>query len=211
VLYLLHGSNDLATGWTFAGNANLILDNFLAERKAFPMIIVMPWGHAIPFGSRPGPNEPSNNARFEEYLLKEVMPMMESKYRVAPGRKNRALVGLSMGGGQTLQIGLTHLDLFSSLGVFGNGMTHADFETRHKAVLADVQGTNRKLELVWIGVGKDDPVRARAKELSETLTAVGISHKYYETEGGHTYPVWRKLLAETAPLLFKKSPSSTSD
>jgi enterochelin esterase family protein len=63
VRYLLHGSNDLAAGWTFAGNANLILDNFLAERKAVPMIIVMPWGHAIPFGSRPGPNEPSNNAR----------------------------------------------------------------------------------------------------------------------------------------------------
>ena len=86
-------------------------------------------------------------------------------------------MGLSMGGGQTLQIGLTHLDLFSGLGVFGNGMTRADFENRHKAVLADVAGTNKKLDLFWIGVGKDDPVRARAKELSDTLTSNGISHQ----------------------------------
>jgi enterochelin esterase-like enzyme len=211
VLYLLHGSNDLAAGWTFAGNANLILDNFQADKKAVPMIVVMPWGHAIPFGSRPGPNEPGNNARFEEYLLKEVMPLMEAKYRISPGRKNRALMGLSMGGGQTLQTGLTHLDLFSGLGVFGNGMTRADFENRHKAVLDDVAGTNKKLDLFWIGVGKDDPIRARAKELSDTLTSNGISHKYHETDGGHTYPVWRKLLTETAPLLFKKGALSASD
>jgi enterochelin esterase-like enzyme len=78
-------------------------------------------------------------------------------------------------------------------------------------VLADAAGTNKKLDMLWIGVGKDDPVRARAKELSETLTSIGISHKYYETDGGHTYPVWRKLLAETAPLLFKKGATSTSD
>lgn len=208
VLYLLHGNNDLALGWTFAGNANLILDNLIASKKAAPMIVVMPWGHALPFGARPGPNEPGNNARFEEYLLKEVMPSMEAKYRVLPGRRNRALAGLSMGGGQTLQIGLAHLDLFATLGVFGNGMTRTDFESRHKSVLADVADTNKKLDLLWIGVGKDDPVLSRAKELSTTLTSHGIEHKYHETDGGHTYPVWRKLLTETAPLLFKKKDAS---
>ena len=164
-----------------------------------------------PSARRPGPNEPSNNARFEEYLLKEVMPAMEAKYRVAPGRKNRALVGLSMGGGQTLQIGLTHLDLFSSLGMFGAGMTRADLESRHKAVLADSAGTNKKLDLFFIGVAKDDPVYPRAKELSETLTSHGIVNRYHETMGGHTYPVWRKLLVETAPLLFRKSAPAVSD
>ena len=128
ILYLLHGSNDLAVGWTMCGNANLILDNLQAEKKTVPMIVVMPWGHALPFGARPAQGQPSNNELFEQYLLKEVMPMVEAKYRVAPGRNNRAIMGLSMGGGQALQIALGHLDLFGALGVFGSGVTRADFE-----------------------------------------------------------------------------------
>ena len=205
VLYLLHGNNDLAAGWTFAGNANLILDNFQAEKKAVPMIIVMPWGHAAPFGS------PGNNERFEQYFLKEVMPLMEAKYRVSPGRRNRAIVGLSMGGGHALQIGLGHLDLFASVGLYGASMSKADFEGRHKTLIADAAGTNKKLDLFWIGIGNQDGGAARAKQFSETLRANGIEHKYHETDGGHTYPVWRKLLVETAPLLFRKGASPHSD
>ncbi len=202
VLYLLHGSNDLAAGWTMAGNANLILDNFQAEKKAVPMIVVMPWGHALPFGARPAEGQPSNNEKFEQYLMKEVMPMMESKYRVASGRKNHAVVGLSMGGSQALQIGLRHLDRFATIGVFGAGMSSSDFEARYKSFVADAKGA-KKLDLMWVGVGTQDPVAARAKELSETLRSNGIDTKFHETEGGHTYPVWRKLLVETAPLLFR--------
>jgi enterochelin esterase-like enzyme len=210
VLYLLHGNNDLAAGWTMAGNANLILDNLQAEKKAVPMIVVMPWGHALPFGARPAEGQPNNNEKFEQYLVKEVMPIMETKYRVAPGRKNRAIVGLSMGGGHALQIGMRHLDQFATIGVFGSGMTKADFESRYKAFVADATGP-RKLDLMWIGVGAQDAVLPRAKELSETLRAHGIDAKYHETEGGHTYPVWRKLLVETAPLLFRKGATTSSD
>ncbi|HYI95827.1 MAG TPA: alpha/beta hydrolase-fold protein [Bryobacteraceae bacterium] len=202
VLYLLHGSNDLAAGWTMAGNANFILDNFQADKKAVPMIVVMPWGHALPFGARPAEGQPGNNEKFEQYLVKEVMPMMESKYRVASGRKNRAVVGLSMGGSQALQIGMRHLDQFSAIGVFGAGMSNSDFESRYKSFAAEAKGA-KKLDLMWIGVGTQDAVAPRAKELSETLRSHGIDAKFHETEGGHTYPVWRKLLVETAPLLFR--------
>lgn len=200
VLYLFHGTNDLAVGWTMAGRAHLILDNFLAEKKAVPMIVVMPWGHALPFGARPPAGQPANNDVFEDYLMKEVVPLVEAHYRVAPGRHNQAVVGLSMGGAQALQIGLHHRDRFATIGVFGSGMTRADFEAKFPKVDA-----GEKLDLAYVGIGKEDGSRAKAKELSETLNAHGIGATYQEVDGGHTYPTWRKLLVETAPLLFRKS------
>jgi enterochelin esterase-like enzyme len=198
VVYLFHGTNDLAVGWTMAGRANLILDNFLADKKAVPMIVVMPWGHALPFGAKPPAGQPGNNDVFEDYLMKEVVPLVEAKYRVAPGRRNHALVGLSMGGAQALQIGLHHRDRFGTIGVFGSGMTRADFETRFQKV-----SDGEKVDLLFIGVGKEDGARARAKELAETLQGHGLAPVYQEIEGGHTYPSWRKLLVATAPLLFR--------
>jgi enterochelin esterase-like enzyme len=198
VVYLLHGNNDLSAGWTMAGRANLILDNFLADKKAVPMIVVMPWGHALPFGARPPAGQPSNNDVFERYLLEEVAPLIEARYRVAPGRRNHAIVGLSMGGAQALQIGLGHRELFSAIGIFGAGMTRADFDAKFKTV-----AEAPKLSVLYVGVGKEDPVRPRAKELSETLAAKGLPATFHEVDGGHTYPTWRKLLVETAPLLFR--------
>jgi enterochelin esterase family protein len=207
VVYLLHGNNDLAAGWTMAGRANIILDNLIAEQKALPMIVAMPWGHALPFGSKPSPGKAGNNDVFEQYLLRDVVPLVEGKYRTALGRANRAVVGLSMGGAQALQIGLGHRDSFASLGIFGSGMIRADFEARYQS-LADERAAGKKLALLYVGVGKDDPTQARAKELSDTLTAHGLPAHYQEVDGGHTYPTWRKLLVETAPLLFRKTPAT---
>jgi enterochelin esterase-like enzyme len=158
---------------------------------------VMPWGHALPFGTRPAEGQPSNNDLYEQYLLKEVMPFVEGKYRTAAGRQNRAIMGLSMGGGQALQIAMNHLDQFGSLGVFGSGITRADFEKRFKT-------PDKPLALAFVGIGKLDAALERAKQLSETLTAHGVKTTYYETDGGHTYPVWRKLLVESAQLLFRR-------
>ena len=205
VVYLLHGNNDLAAGWTMAGKANLILDNLIAEKKAVPMIVVMPWGHALPFGAHPAKGEPSNNDLFERYLLEDVRPLVEAKYRTAPGRRNRAVVGLSMGGAQALQLGLQHRDLFASIGAFGAGMTRADFEARYAQAVAGLAADPNKIGFLYVGVGKEDGGRARAKELADVLGGHGLPVIYRETEGGHTYPVWRKLLVDTAPLLFKKT------
>ena len=202
VLYLLHGSNDTAAGWTMAGNANFVLDNLLAEKKMVPMIVVMPFGHATPYGVPVAPGEPGNDAVFEDYLLKDVMPLVESKYRVALGRQNRAIAGLSMGGGQSLKIGLGHLDLFSAVASF-SGAIPADFETRFADVLKDAQAANARLKVLWIGCGRQDSLFARSKSLDELLTKHGIHHTFREIDGVHNYTAWRKFLAEYSPLLFR--------
>jgi enterochelin esterase-like enzyme len=147
VLYLLHGNNDTAAGWTEVGRANYILDNLISQQKAVPMIVVMPFGHATPFGE-----QGNNTALFEKYLLEDLIPAVEKNYRVAPGRENRALVGLSMGGGQAINIALAHLDQFSALGAYSAAVPR-DFETRFKTLLGDAAGTNAKLKLFWIGCG----------------------------------------------------------
>ncbi len=199
VLYLLHGNNDTASGWTDVGKANFILDNLIAEKRAVPMIIVMPWGHALPYSGPQG----SNTVMVERYLLDEVIPQVEKKYRVERGRENRAIVGLSMGGGHALQIGLGHLELFSAVGAFSSAVP-GGFETRFKALLDDPEGTNKKMKLLWIGCGRQDGAFARNQQLSELLTARKIRNTFHPTEGLHNYAVWRKYLAEVAPLLFRK-------
>ncbi|MEP7364748.1 MAG: alpha/beta hydrolase-fold protein [Acidobacteriota bacterium] len=201
VLYLFHGSNDVAAGWTWTGNAHLILDNLIAEGKAVPMVIVMPWGHAVPFGA-PREIQSKNSDLHERYVVEEVMPWIESEYRLKPGAANRAVVGLSMGGGQALREGLSNLDKFSHVGVFSSGKP-GDFEARHAKVLSDAQGTNGKLKLFWIGIGTDDPALDRARALHAALEKAGVKHEYVETPGGHFYPVWRRYLSTVAPKLFR--------
>ncbi len=201
VLYLMHGSNDTAAGWVTAGNANFIIDNLLAENKVLPMIVVMPYTHAVPFGS-PREMQVKNTPLFEKYLLEDVMPFAESKYRIAKGSNNHALVGLSMGGGHSLHIGMSHLGMFHTVGVFSSGPS-GDFETKFATVLNNPNEANRKLKLFWIGCGRQDPAFPRVTKLSETLNAHNIHHTFRTTEGAHTYTVWRTYLNELAPLLFR--------
>lgn len=200
VLYLLHGNGGVASDWTNAGFANYVEDSLIAEKKAVPMIIVMPWGHALPIGSPSG----ENAKLFEQYFLKEVMPLVESKYRVAPGRTNRAIAGLSMGGGQTTLIGLGHPDMFAYVGLFSHdiGADSVKYE-----VLNDPKAAAEMKALFW-GVGKEDPRHVGMKKLTDSLTSLGIKHVFYEdTEGatGHVWPVWRKCLTQFAPLLFQNN------
>jgi enterochelin esterase family protein len=198
VLYLLHGNNDTAAGWTDVGKANFILDNLIAEKRALPMIIVMPWGHALPYA---GPQS-NNTAMVERYLMEEIMPAVAAKYRVARGREKRAIVGLSMGGGQALHIGLSHLDRFSAVAAFSSAVPPR-FEARFKPLLDDPQGTNRKLRLLWIGCGRQDSLAfERNQRLSELLTAHKIRNTFHATEGLHNFALWRRYLVEVAPLLF---------
>jgi enterochelin esterase-like enzyme len=201
VLYLFHGSNDTAAGWTMAGNANFIVDNLLAENKALPMIVVMPYGHAVAFGA-PREKQAKNTALFEDYLLNDVMPLVESKYRVAAGRQNRAIAGLSMGGGQSIAIGFSHQDLFSAVGAFSAAVP-ADFETRFAGFLSDPKSTNARLKLIWIGCGRQDPLFPRSQKFAEELEAHHIHRTFRASEGAHTYTVWRQYLGEFVPLLFR--------
>lgn len=197
VLYLLHGSNDTPAGWTTAAHANFTMDNLLAEGRAREMIIVTPFGHAVRFGSRNG----NNTELFEKYLLNDVIPMIEAKYRIASGRTNHGIAGFSMGGGHALHIGLGHLELFGAVAALSPGVPQ-DFEKQFASLLAEPNSTNKKLELLWIACGKDDSLFPASQKLSTTLTQHGIKHIYRPTEGAHTFNVWREYFHEFAPLLF---------
>jgi len=206
VLYLVHGSGDTAIGWTMAGGANVILDNLIAQKKAVPMIVVMPYNGGTPAnppaaGAGRGGN---GGAAFESYMTKELMPFIDAKYRIAPGRKNRAMAGLSAGGAATFNVGLKHLELFSQFGFFSAAGNISQFATQYPQLAADPKGTNAKIEVFWMAAGLQDPLDKAAKDLDATLAKLQIKHTYADREGGHVWPVWRWCLAQFAPLLFHK-------
>ncbi len=198
VLYLLHGSGDNEQGWTTVGRANTIADNLIAAKKAPPMIIAMPFGHAFGPQGRFGPGPQPGS--FETELLNEVIPLVEKNYRFAFGSNNRALAGLSMGGFQTLDIGLKHLDTFDYLGIFSAG-ARGNLADTHSKGLAQA---NDKLTLFWIGIGKDDFLFKSNENLLKTLKQNKVKHTARITEGSHAWGVWRKYLHELLPQLFKE-------
>ena len=199
VLYLLHGADGDETAWTQFGRANLILDNLIAEKKAAPMIVVMPFAYAYPWHA--GAAGDKQRADFEKDLLTDLIPFVQSNYRVAADREHRALVGLSMGGSLTLAIGPRQLDTFSRLAVFSSGGGQAPEKTMAD-VGANAKNLNSQLKLFWIGVGTEDTAMAGAKRVSDYFNSVGIKHTYKTTPGAHTWIVWRKYLNEVAPMLW---------
>jgi enterochelin esterase-like enzyme len=202
VLYLLHGANGDENVWYRLGRANVIVDNLLAEQRAKPFLVVMPNGYGVVPNAPQAPGE--NTERFGRDLVADVVPLIESRYRVVADRDARALVGLSMGGGQALTIGLNRLDLFSHVGGFSSGFgPNVDFTKSYPRLLASGADANRKLRLLWVGCGTDDGALAASKRFSEFLTTHGIVHTFRETAGAHTWMVWRRYLHEIAPLLFK--------
>ena len=203
VLYLLHGSGDDDSAWPTVGRANFILDNLIAEGRAVPMIVVMPAGH-VP---RQTVQELiAGRDAFARDFLADVVPYVEANYRVRTGPRNRALAGLSMGGLQTLQIGLTHLDTFSQLGVFSGGFFGDGgpqrFAAANQRLLRD-RRTNGRIRLFWIATGAEDFVMPATRGTLAMLDEHGIRYTYRETPGGHTWPNWRVYLRDFAPLLFR--------
>jgi enterochelin esterase family protein len=200
VLYLFHGANADENAWYRLGRANLILDNLLAAGKIHPFIVVMPFG----YGVTPGGPQTDNTAKFGKDLIEDVIPYIESSYRAFTDRGNRAIVGLSMGGGQALGIGLNNVDLFSYVGGFSSGLGNsANYPKTYAKLVANADEANKRLKLVWIGCGTEDGQFAQSKSLSEFLTANNVKHTFRETSGAHTWMVWRRYLHEISPLLFK--------
>jgi enterochelin esterase-like enzyme len=200
-LYLFHGSGDNQAGWTAIGRAHYILDNLIAQGKAKPMVIVMTDGHAAssPPGTKIAELLAHNTAAFEGDLLKDVMPFIESNYRVKTDRDSRAICGLSMGGGQALTIGCNHLELFSWIG----GFSSAIFEPEKTGgVMLSDGAANEKIRLLWVACGKADNLVKQAEKFSELLNEKKIRHDLKITEGNHSWPVWRLYLVDFLPLLF---------
>jgi enterochelin esterase-like enzyme len=202
VMYLFHGANADENAWYRLGRVNLILDNLLAAGKARPFIVVMPFGYGVTPGVPSAPGE--NTARFGRDLLEDVIPLVQSRYRTVVDRDHRAIVGLSMGGGQALNIGLNHVDLFSYVGGFSSGLGNvAEFPKTYASLIAHADTANKKLRLVWVGCGKEDGAFGASKSFAEFLTAHRIAHTFRETDGAHTWMVWRRYLNEISPLLFQ--------
>jgi enterochelin esterase-like enzyme len=199
VLFLQHGSGDNQSTWTVHGKAHWILDNLIAEKKCVPMIVVMMDGHAFVGDAGTG-GLGNNTALMERDLIEDVMPYVEANYRVKSGPANRAIVGLSMGGGHSLTIGLHHTDLFGYVGAF-SAATPQPKEVA--TALDDAKLTNKRLKLLWIGIGKNDFLLQMNTAFEATLTDKGIRHEYHLTEGTHSWPIWRGYLADFAPRLFQ--------
>jgi enterochelin esterase-like enzyme len=211
VLYLLHGFSDDASGWTAVGHANVIFDNLIAQGAAKAMIVVMPLGYgtmeivAQGWGSVGHSDLRERNfTGFRDALLTEIIPAVESEYRVTKDRNARAIAGLSMGGSESLRTGLNNLDKFAWIGAFSAGGMPDDFDKDFPGLDAKA---NQQLRLLWIACGTEDHLITVNRNLREWLKTKGVAHIDIETPGMHTWMVWRRNLAEFAGLLFKNGAS----
>jgi len=220
IFYLLHGAGDCDEAWTSVGRAGFILDNLIAAGKAKPMVVVMPAGHtrAATFGGRtPGSGERPPVDEFVQDFVDDIMPYAETHYRVYTDRSHRAIAGLSMGGSQTLNIALPHLDKFAYFGVFSSGLlgsfgrgrdgaTNAPagptWEERHKDVLDNAK-LKKGLKLAWFATGKDDFLIETSRGTVAMLKKHGFEPVFNETPGAHTWINWRNYLNEFTPQLFQ--------
>ncbi|MCU0362249.1 MAG: alpha/beta hydrolase-fold protein [Bacteroidales bacterium] len=215
VLYLQHGSGEDERSWGVQGRADIIMDNLIAERKALPMLIVMDQGYAVRKGAQsaaapqPAGQQQQGPSAFEEVVIKDLIPFIDSHFRTLSDRGHRAMAGLSMGGGQTLQITTRNLDKFAYIGGFsGTGRLTADsdLKTVFNGAFADAKSFNSRVKLVWIGIGTAEPenMYKGVKGFHEALEKIGIRHVYYESPGtDHEWQTWRRSLHEFAPLLFR--------
>jgi enterochelin esterase-like enzyme len=207
VLCLLHGYSDDASGWTSVGRANVIFDDLMAQGKIKPMVVVMPLGYGAPemlahgFGAFSHEELRQRNFdRFTQALLEEVLPRVESGYRVRKDREGRAIAGLSMGGAESLLTGLNHLDKFAYVGAFSSGGLTENFAAQFPGLDAK---SSRQLRLLWVACGTDDHLIDMNRKLRDWLKSNGVEHSDIETPGAHTWMVWRRNLVEFSQLLFR--------
>jgi len=207
VLYLLHGYSDDASAWTVVGRANVILDNLIAQHKTKPMIIVMTLGYGAPEilqHSSQAFRDPAlvrrNMDKFRDALITEVIPQVEKSYRVTADRDHRAIAGLSMGGAESLYVGLNNLDHFSWIGSFSAGGLGENYDTQFPGLDSKA---NSQIHLLWIACGRDDHLLEPNHKFEDWLKSKGVGFGVIETPGAHVWMVWRRNLINFAPLLFQ--------
>jgi enterochelin esterase-like enzyme len=220
VLYLLHGSGDDDAGWTTIGRTGFILDNLIAAGKAKPMLVVMPNGSLpIPDGIRRFEADgrtttaewraasEGNQSKIARHIVEDIVPFIEKTYRVKAGPKNRALAGLSMGGGHTTRVLTSTPDAFTAYGIWSASIGRdggKDWAAKNAAFLSNAKVLNGSIGILSISVGeKDEGALEGSKVLDELLTKNGIKHELRVTSGAHTWINWRKYLHEFAPRLFQ--------
>jgi enterochelin esterase-like enzyme len=224
VFYLLHGIGGNENHWTQFGAADIILDNLIAEGKAVPMVVVMPNGRAsnapaTAFGGRGRGAAGGGGARggadagrgaglgvefeayaaFERELLKDLIPFIEARYSVSNDRTQRALAGLSMGGGQSLNFGLANLDSFAWVG----GFSSAPNTQQPAQLVPNPAAVKEKLKLLWVSCGNEDSLFNISEGVHNYLAERGVPHAWHIDAGAHTFPVWKNDLYHFAALLFR--------
>jgi enterochelin esterase family protein len=225
VVYLQHGGGEDETGWVRQGRANFILDNLIAEGKTKPMIAVMAYGYARRAGYVPpdltgkpfGSPEMMKAMRemseaFEADVVEALVPYVDRTFRTIADREHRAMAGFSMGGFHTFNVTLKHLDLFTHIGGFSGAMgllsrgEQPDVKAAYDGVFADPAAFAKKVRLLWLGVGSEEPERMRdgIRSLHRALTDAGIQHVYWESPGtDHEWQTCRRDLQDFAPRLFR--------
>ncbi|HME58823.1 MAG TPA: alpha/beta hydrolase-fold protein [Terracidiphilus sp.] len=227
VLYLQHGGGEDETGWIRQAHANFILDNLIASKSSKPMIVVMAYGYARragyvepdltgkPFGSPEMMKAMQDMSQaFEDDMTQALIPYIDSHFRTLADRDHRAMAGLSMGGMQTFQVTFDHLELFSYIGGFSGaggmqmmrGDQKFDLKTAFNGAMADPDAFAKRVHLLWIGVGTEEPAMMHAGivKLHTTLDEAKIKHVFYESPGtAHEWQTWRRDLKDFAPRLFR--------
>ena len=203
VLYLLHGIGGDEKEWLKGGTPQIILDNLLAEGKIKPMIVVLPNGRAIKddraTGNIMSPEKVQGFANFERDLLDDLIPFIEKTYPTLTDRENRAIAGLSMGGGQSLNFGLGNLDKFAWVG----GFSSAPNTKQPEVLVPNPEEAKKKLKLLWISCGDADGLISFSKRTHEYLLKNNVPHVYYIEPGVHDFKVWKNGLYMFSQFLFK--------
>jgi enterochelin esterase-like enzyme len=209
VLYLLHGIGGDEKEWLNGGHPQVILDNLYADRKIQPMIVVMPNGRAMKddraTGNIMAPDKVQAFATFEQDLIKDLIPYMEKNFPVIKDRESRAIAGLSMGGGQSLNFGLGNLDKFAWIG----GFSSAPNTKTPEQLIPDPGEARKKLKLLWISCGASDGLISFSKRTHDYLVKNNVPHIYYIEPGVHDFKVWKNGLYMFSQLIFKPVDTST--
>ena len=215
VLYLLHGYSDDPSAWTQMGKADVILDNLIAQGKVKPMIVVMPLGYGTMEVITRGWNnwnDPElvqrNYSGFSDALFQEVMPLVKKQYPLSEKREDHAIAGLSMGGAESLMVGLNHLDDFAYVGGFSSAPLgvgdKADFTVRFPGVTTQsAQTINARLRVLWIACGTEDGLFDTNQKFIAWLKQQGLQPTVIQTPGRHVWMLWRENLSQFAALLFQ--------
>lgn len=215
VYYLISGTTDTEETFYKVGKTNLILDNLIADGKAKPMIVVMPYGNPAAriaeqkdaskptdLTSRDGADAVNRAKAFEIDLITKLIPYVEKNYRTLNDRENRAVGGFSRGGGQTLRAAFNNVDKFAYIGCYSAYLGTPEMESSFKHIYENPTKTNNDLKLLWISVGKDDFLYNQTVEFIDFLDAKNVTYKSMITEGGHTWMNVKTYLANSLPLLF---------
>ena len=237
VLYLLHGGGDLDPGWSMTGRAHIIMDNLIAEKKARPMVVVMPvarGGGSLgvgPSGMSPGIAAAGNVAPgagrgggapgaapspaalqpFAQDFVSDLMPLIERTFRVSTRPEDRAIAGLSAGGAATINTAFSRPDLFRSVVIMSAGGGQ-NLEASYPTFFADSAAAAKRMRLMWLGVGDGDFALNGMKSLDEVLTKHGVKHTFVVRPGyRHEWRLWRLDLWEFAPLLFQSMSKARAD